>query len=189
MIPEETMRRTPIWLLVLLVPVAEAQNVPSRVNPRTTSRVMSAESAIKQAMEALVEERKIYERDVAVLREIRQADDALTDPMQPSNAIQKAYDHIDKAKTFMPELVVMNGLVKVHGALTDARRSPLSADFGRLRASLKSDAEGPAQRVAMRNALRLQDETLMWIKVQELISMHLRSLSEITGESLKESTK
>jgi hypothetical protein len=189
MIPEETMRRTPIWLLVLLVPVAEAQNVPSRVNPRTTSRVMSAESAIKQAMDALGEERKIYERDVAVLREIRQADDALTDPMQPLNAIQKAYDHIDKAKTFMPELVVMNGLVKVHGALTDARRSPLSADFGRLRASLKSDAEGPAQRVAMRNALRLQDETLMWIKVQELISMHLRSLSEITGESLKESTK
>ena len=84
-----------------------AQNIPNRQNPRTTSRVMYAESAIKQAMEALVEERKIYERDVAVLREIRQADDALTDPMQPSNAIQKAYDHIDKAKTFMPELVVM----------------------------------------------------------------------------------
>jgi hypothetical protein len=174
----------------LMVSAAFAQAPPSlRQNPRVVSRPMSAESAVKQAMEAMVEERKAFERDVAVLRHIREADDALTDPMQPSNAIQKAYDHIDEARRLMPEFVVMQGLNKVFHDLTEARRSPVSADFGRLRMTVKTEAEGPASRVAVRNALRLEDETLMWIKVQEMIAMHLRTLSEIASESLRESQR
>jgi hypothetical protein len=176
-------------LYMALAATLSAQTPPPRTNPRITSRAMSAEAAVKQAMELLGEERKAFERDVAVLRHIREADDALTDPMQPSNAIQKAYDHIDEAKRLMPEFVVMQGLIKVHRDLTEARRSPVSADFGRLRATLSADAEGPASRVAVRNALRLEEETLMWIRVQEMIALHLRTLSEIAGESLRESQK
>jgi hypothetical protein len=179
------------WSAGILTDASEAyaQGPSPRPNPRVVSRAMSAESAVKQAMEQLGDERKIFERDVAVLRHIREADEALTDPMQPTIAIQKAYDHIDEAKRLMPEFVVMQGLIKVHDELTEARRSPISADFGRLRASMNSNAERPASRVAVRNALRLEDETLMWIKVQEMIALHLRTLSEIAGESLRASQK
>ena len=45
----------------------------------------------------------------------------------------------------------------------------------------------PAQRVAARNALALEEQILDWIKVQQLISAHLRRMSEIAGESLRAS--
>ena len=66
-----------------------------------------AETAIRSAMEQLTNDRKIYDRDLSVLLHIRSADDALADTMQPNNAIQKAFDEIQEAKRFNPEIPVM----------------------------------------------------------------------------------
>jgi len=79
----------------------------------------------------------------------------------------------------------MQGVVKSERALEDARRSPMTADFGRLRAILRDEAVGSASRVAVRDALRLEDETLAWLRVQQLIAEHLRSISEISNQSLR----
>ena len=162
---------------------------PSRQAMRVMPRAAQAEAALKQAMDMLGEERKAFERDLEVLKHIQAADAALTDPMQPSNAIQKAYDEIDKAKQLRPEFFVMQGVIKIANDLTEARRSPPSADFGRLRAVLQEHAEGPASRLVVSNALRLEEETLMWIKIQELIALHLKTLSELAGDSLRGSVK
>jgi hypothetical protein len=143
-----------------------------------------AEAAIKQAAEQLVAAKKPYERDVEVLRRLRSADDALSDTMQPSTAIQKAYEEVGEARRLAPEFVVMQALIAAHQTLEDARKSPGMADFGRLRGVVR-DALGPASRVAVRNALRLQDETLAWLKVQQLIAEHLRSLSDIASNTLR----
>jgi len=144
-----------------------------------------AETAIRSAMEQLTNDRKIYDRDLSVLLHIRSADDALADTMQPNNAIQKAFDEIQEAKRFNPEIPVMDGVIKALNELEGARRSPMAADFGHLRTTVRSDAAGPATRVVARNALRLQEDILAWIKIQELISGHLRSLTEITSASAR----
>lgn len=145
---------------------------------------LTAEMAVKSALEQLAVDKKLFERDIQVLVHLHQADDALSDTMQPANAIQKAYDHVGKAKSLEPEFLVMQGVIKIHQELESARRSAGMADFGRLRTILR-EAEGPAARVAARNALMLEEEILAWMKVQELISQHVRSVSEIVGESLR----
>ena len=143
-----------------------------------------AEGAIKQAAEQLVSAKKSYERDVEVLRRLRSADEALSDTMQPATALQKAYEEVGEARRLAPEFVVMDALIRAHQALADARKSPGMADFGRLRAVVR-DALGPASRVAVRNALRLQDETLAWLRVQQFIADHLRSLSDVASNTLR----
>ena len=148
-----------------------------------------AESAIKQAAVQLGDQKRIFERDLEVMNHLRIADDALADNMQPSAAVQKAFDHVDKAKSLSPEITVLQGVIRVHKEIDAARRSPASADFGRLRSLLRDEALRPASRVVVRNALRLEEETLAWIKVQELVSAHLRTLSEIAGESLRASER
>lgn len=145
----------------------------------------TAESAVKQAMDQLVAEKKAYERDLEVLQRLRNADVALTDPMQPNNAIQKALDEVEVAKGLAGDLTVKLGVIKIAQELEAARRSPLSADFGRLRGILRSEAAGPAVRLVARNGAKLAEDSLAWIKVQELISSHLRSLAEISAESLR----
>ena len=144
-----------------------------------------AETAVKQAMDQLVAQKKIYDRDLEVLQHLKNADAALTDPMQPNNAIQKAFDEVDTAKGLTSDFIVTQGVIKASSALEDARRSPVSADFGQLRTIVRTEAIGPASRVVARNGSRLQDETLAWIRVQELISSHLRSLAEIGAQSLR----
>ena len=171
-------------LAIALTTTLMAQSTTSR-QVRPPARTGSAEIAVKQALEILGEERKLIERDMAVLRHIQSADEALVDPMQPANAIQKAYEHIDAAKSLGPEFTVMQGVLRAQQAITEARRSPSSADFGRLRSVVQQEAKGPASRLVIRNAMRMEEEALAWLKVQELIAQHLRVMSEITGESLR----
>jgi len=151
----------------------------------------AAEIAVKQAAEQLTIIKKICERDVDVLRHLRTADDALTDPMQPTNAVQKAYEEVDAAKSLaqspVPEFLVLQGVIRAEREVEGARRSPMTADFGHLRSVLRAEALGPASRVAVRDALRLQDEALAWLKVQQLIADHLRAIAEISNQTLRAS--
>ena len=162
---------------------------PSR---RTGERPMSvsflagqAEGAIKQAMQQVAAMKAKYDRDLDVLRHLRAADEALTDPMQPNNAIQKALDEIQAAKAQNPEFLVMQGVINAERAVESARLSPATADFGRLRGTIRTEAIGPAARVVARNGAILQEETLAWLRVQELISTHLRTIAEISAGSLR----
>lgn len=165
-----------------LIAQSRARPRPPRFFPQESAR---AEALIKETIEQMGEEKKRLERDLRILEELRLADEALVDNMQPSAAIQSAYEHVDEANRLEPEFLVRQGVLKALGQLSDARRSPATADFGRLRMTLRDDALGPASRLAVRNATRLQEEALAWMKVQELIAMHLRTLTEITGESLR----
>jgi len=144
-----------------------------------------AEGAVKQAMQQLGDVKKTCERDIGVLTHLRAADDVLTDPMQPENAVQKAFEEVGAAKALVPDFLVMQGVVHAERVLEDARRSPMTADFGRVRALLRDEAVGPASRVAVRDALRLEDEAMAWLRVQQLIAEHLRSISEISNQSLR----
>jgi len=174
-----------LFLLIVVASSAFAQpSPPMRVRP-TGQNVNNAEMAIKQAVEAAGMMRKALDRDLEVLTHLRAADVALTDPMQPFNAIQKAFEEVDKAKSLQPEFNVYQGVIKVEKELENARLSPMSADFGRLRALMAEHALRPAARVVTRNALRVQEETLAWMKVQELISVHVRTMTELAGDSLR----
>jgi hypothetical protein len=175
-------------LIALMMTVSVFAQTPRRYKPTGAPigpHAMTAEMAIKQAMEGFGDRKKALDRDLEVLTHLRIADDALTDPMQPFNAIQKAYEEVDAAKSLTADFNVKQGTIKMERELESARLSPASADFGRLRAMLSKEALGPSVGVATRNALRLQEETLAWLRVQELISAHVRALSEITGDSLR----
>jgi hypothetical protein len=183
------MRTSVVVLLIatLSVPLI-AQPSSSRRLERPQSRSMqagTAESAIKQAMEQLAATRAKCDRDLEVLRHVRAADDALIDPMQPHNSIEKALEEISAAKLLNPELLVQQGLIAGERALEGARLSPGTADFGRLRGIIRTEAAGPAVRVVARNGAALQEEALAWLRVQELISSHLRTVVEISAESLR----
>jgi hypothetical protein len=156
---------------------------------RVTPGANAAEMNVKLAMDQLANMKKMYDRDVEVLNHLRGADDALADNMQPSIALQKAYESVVKAHSLNPEFLVLQGVIKIEHELESARRSPVGADFGHLRGILRDDALGPASRVAERNALRLQEESLAWLRVQELISAHVRALTEIAGDSLRASQR
>lgn len=149
----------------------------------------AAEMNVKLAMEQLGSMKKAYERDVDVLNFLHGADDALADAMQPSNALEKAYESVEKAKGLGPDFTVMQGVIRIERELESARRSPIGADFGRLRSVLRDEALGPAIRVVARNSLRLQEESLAWLRVQELIAAHVRTLTEISGDSLRATQK
>jgi hypothetical protein len=188
------MRRLLIVLTLVSASALAQTSGPPRNRPpvpgfRPGPAVQSAEMAVKQAMEQLANVRKGIERDVEVLNHLRTADDALVDNMQPSNAIQKAYEQVEEAKRLAPDFTVMQGVIKIERELEAARRSPLGADFGHLRSILRDEALGPASRVVARNALRLQEETLAWMKIQELIATHVRTLAEIAGDSLRAAQK
>ncbi|HUJ12176.1 MAG TPA: hypothetical protein VL284_00170 [Thermoanaerobaculia bacterium] len=153
-----------------------------------------AEGAVKQAVEQFTILKKTSDRDIDVLQHLRNADAALTDPMQPANSIQKAVDEVAEARQVeedthngMPEFAVVQGLMRVQHELSDANLGPSTADFGHLRAVVHSDGIGPASRVAVRDASALQAETLAWLRVQQLISDHLHNVSEETGAVLKAS--
>lgn len=171
-------------IITVAIPSWAQTPAPRRTRP-LSSAVFSAERVVKQAAEELTAYRKVVERDVEVLSRLRAADAALTDPMQPSASVQEAVEEVAAAKSLHPESIVMQGVIAIQRELESAKLSPGNADFGRLRSILRDDALEPASRVAVRNALRLEEQALEWIKIQELITAHLRVLSEITGESLR----
>lgn len=185
------MRQNVSLLVLALLPIplfAQREPPPARgvrYVSRPGAQAVAAEMAIKQAMEQLGIEKKIYDRDLEVLRHLRAADEALADPMQPLIAIQKSYEEVGEAKSLRPEFQVYQGVIKAQEEIHNARLSPASAEFGRLRAMLRSEAITPAVRAVARNGLRLHDETLSWLRLQELIATHLRTLAEIVGESLR----
>lgn len=177
------MRR--LLVLVVISTSLFAQPRPPRRSGIHMQGVAAAEVAVKQAAERLVHTRKAMERDLKVLQHIRASDRALIDPMQPSIAVQKAFEEISEAERLnvIPPLAI--GIIKARQTVDAARKSPASADFGRLRATIRDDALGPFQRHVVRAATQLHDETVAWLAVQELISTHLKSLADITGEGLR----
>jgi len=183
------MRRFAIALFLAALAGSIAAQPTRPRGPRPSQTAEIAEGAVKQAMQQLGDIKKICERDIGILTHLRAADDALTDPMQPANAVQKAYEEVGAAKALGPDFLVMQGVIKTERALEDARRSPMTADFGRLRALLRDEAASPASRVAVRDALRLEDEAMAWLRVQQLISEHLRAVAEISNQSLRASER
>lgn len=172
-------------LLVVMTSNAVAQShPPRRMHPRGAT--LAAENAVKAAAEELERVKEMYERDVQVLAHLRAAQAALEDAMQPSVALEKAWDHVDKAKGLLASHpgAVAQRTRDVHRELETARRSPSSADFDRLR-GLLGRANLSAAHVAATNALALEEQILAWIKVQQMISDHLRRMSEIAGDSLR----
>ena len=180
------MRMTMLPVLVLVTMPLLAQTPSRRIVRFPPNRQADfAETAIKQAMDQFANEKKIFERDISVLQHLHAADDALGDTMQPNNAIEKAFEEVQAAYRLDPEFVVKQGVLSASHELEDARRSPATADFGRLRTTIRHDALVPAASVAARNGTALQESVLSWIKVQELISSHLRALSETAADSLR----
>ncbi|HYM60982.1 MAG TPA: hypothetical protein VEZ11_08825 [Thermoanaerobaculia bacterium] len=170
--------------------IAQPTRPPRVVDRQAQTRILqgtsgTAETAIKQAMQQLATAKQKYDKDLEVLRHLRAADGALIDPTQPHNAIQKAFEEVSIAKQINPDFDILQGVITIEKALESARLSPAAADFGRLRAMMYSEAIAPAVRVVARDGAWLQEETLAWIKVQELISMHLHAVAEISAECLR----
>jgi hypothetical protein len=166
------------------------QRRTSRPSPRGggSMQASAAEGAVKQAMEMLVPLKKNFDRDLEVLQHLNTAEEALGNDMQPHNAMQKASDEVDEARRLAVDYFTVEGLIKMQALLEQANRSPAVAEFARLRALLHTEATGPAQRAVARNGSALQEEILAWIKVQELISSHLRAMTEISAESVRATT-
>ena len=180
------MRRVFVLLAVTFVSTslfAQQPRVMRRVPPSPGAR--SAEAAVKDAVERLGQVKKALDVDLKVLGFIRNADRVLTDPMQPSIAVEKAFEQMSEAERLRGDFLVQQGVIRSRQELEAARRSPASADFPRLRQLIRDQALGPASRVVVRNATDLQEETLAWIAVQEMIATHLKTLAEITGENLR----
>lgn len=148
---------------------------------------MQAESLIRSAAQNLAAAKAAHDRDMKILRHLRSAEESLTDSMQRHATIQKAWEHVSAAEDLVTDFTVKQGVIRTRQELDVARRSPASADFERLRSTLRSEAVGPAVRLIVRRASELQEDLLAWIKIQELIASHLRQLSEITYEGLRES--
>lgn len=174
-----------LFVITLVCATLSAQRPTPGRTTRAAFRAENAEALVRQAAQSLSEERKVLERDIKVLGHLRAADDALVDDMQRAAAIQRAYENVEAARALEPGFLVMQGVIRSKTDIEAARRSPASADFGRLRSVLREEALRPASRVAIRNALRLEEETLAWIKVQELLAVHLRALAELSGDSLR----
>ncbi|HKB78545.1 MAG TPA: hypothetical protein VKH35_02400 [Thermoanaerobaculia bacterium] len=182
------MRRLSIVLILVLMPLAAAAQTDQR--PRVVRSMRgpgpaTAEGAVKQSMQRLGEIKKDFDRDFLIVGHLRAADAALTDPMQPSNAVQKAYEEVDAAKLISVDFVVTQGITHAEEEIDNARRSPGSADFGRLRSILRSEATTLALRLLLRRTADLEDETFAWIHVQQMISDHLQNLSEITSQAVR----
>ena len=181
-----------IWILtsvaILMSTSVTPQPAPRRPGSRSEAQAMSAEAIVRQAAEQLGAEKKAFERDIAVVRHLKAADAALADSMQPAAAVQKAFEHLSEAERLVPTrpFEVSQGVLRARQELEAARRSPASADFGRLRSAVRQEALGPATRILVRNATHLQEETIAWLKLQESVSQLVQGLTQIVGDSLRE---
>lgn len=175
--------------LCLLAPSLLAQTYTER-SREAVVRAIRTEGVVREAMRELGEEKKsILEPAIEVLRKIEVADAALVDPMQPSASLDTAWKEIHEARELIgPNSRLRIGFSRVIAELESARRSPMTADLGRIRSLIQGELKRPASREVVENVERLQDEILAWIKVQDLITAHLKTLSEAAGASLKAST-
>ena len=148
-------------------------------------RAEQVEMYLKQAAEQLAILRKAFDRDIEILTHVRTSDNALVDPMQPNNAVEKSLEEMKKAHDMQPPFDVDQGVIVSIRALESARLSPTSADFGKLRSVIRENALGPAARTVNRNALRLNEEMNEWIKIQQMISDNLRTMSDIASTSMR----
>lgn len=168
--------------------LAQSGRTNVRRSPQRTYDVSQIETIVKDASRRLTEQKKIVDADLEALALLRAADVALTDPMQPSVALQKALDHVDKAKAILPvhqeNHWVRQGLIAMERALADAKRSPGAADFGRLRFQLHRDCVAPATRVALKHSSSLQQELASWIVAQEWITGHLQLLQQVSADAI-----
>jgi hypothetical protein len=180
------MRHVGLAFLLVSMPLFAQTKIVRPARP-ATFLADNAESALKQAMDQFGALKQACERDVSVLAHVRAADAALTDPMQPSNAVQKAWEELETAKQQQPDFVVYQGIVKAEREVENAKLSPMTADFPHLRVVLRDNALGPAARVVVRDASSLQAESMAWLHVQQLIGDHVRALSEVTAAALKAS--
>lgn len=175
-------------LFVVCSLAATAQQLPVR-QMFGPSYAESVSGQVNEAAKRLVDWKKLVDGDLEALALFRAADVALTDPMQPSVAIQKALDAVLDAKRALREspfnMAVRNGAVKMEGVLEDARRSPADADFERLRVLLREHCTGPATRLVAGHAAVLHEETVAWIAAQERIATHLRQLTETAAATLR----
>lgn len=180
------MRRTLALLIgsISLVAMAQSHSPETARQRRSTNHAIAAERAARQAYDQVKIDQRVFENDVAVLRRLREADRALADSTQPVNALQTAYEAVDAAYRLGPESSVMSGVIRILRELDQARRSPAMSDFERLRSLLAEEALTPASRVVVRNSLRLEEETIAWLKVQEAIGAQLRLLSDVKHASL-----
>lgn len=189
-VPMDMLRRFFALGLVLASLNVHAQSGRTHVRRQTqrTYDVSQIETIVKDASRRLAEQKKIVDADLEVLALLRAADVALTDPMQPNVALQKAIDHVDKAQTIIPfhqeNHWVRQGLISMDRALDDAKRSPGAADFGRLRFLLHRDCVAPAARVAIKHSSSLQQELASWIVAQEWITAHLQLLQQVSAEAI-----
>ncbi|HEX7830669.1 MAG TPA: hypothetical protein VF787_13515 [Thermoanaerobaculia bacterium] len=145
----------------------------------------SVEANVKSAAMRFAERKEIIDKDIRAMAGLRAADKALTDPTQPGVAIEKAFERVDPVSGLTSDFLVRQGAIRVRQELEAARRSPSTADFGRLRAILQEEAIGPAVRVIARHGAELSEETMKWLALQELIAAHLRQLTETSAEALR----
>ncbi|MGZ5473011.1 MAG: TolC family protein, partial [Thermoanaerobaculia bacterium] len=145
-------------LAIALLLAGLAEDAAAQTRPRVIPGhgAMSVEAAVKRATEMMSIVKKTMERDLAVLLHLRNADAALRDPMQPVNAVTKALEEVEAAKSLEPEFLVMQGVLRILDELESARRSPGSADFPRLRSILRDDALDPASRLAQARARKAE---------------------------------
>jgi hypothetical protein len=148
-----------------------------------TLEVDRLRSTINRMAEQLGEERKRYERSVAILRHLRTADKALIDAMQPTVAVQKALDEVMKAEGLSPN---SNSLVAMRQELERARLSPTTADFDRLRRLLRENTIDPFARGVLGTAASLQRELTAWLALQNDIANHMDALNQTIGAGLTE---
>jgi hypothetical protein len=175
--------------LVMLLGLSSSlfAQAPPRVRPtRTPGFVANVEAIVKQAQEEFGASKSVYQRDIGVLEHVRAADTALIDPMQPSNAIQKAYEELDTAKSLgSSDYYVQNGIIRAQHEVENARLSPATADFGHIRSVLAEHAVGPASRLVAREGAALQEQVLAWLRIEQLITDHLHDLSELSNQALR----
>ncbi|HVT02067.1 MAG TPA: hypothetical protein VHL58_01685, partial [Thermoanaerobaculia bacterium] len=115
------MRAVPVFLILIVMATSlSGQRVPPGRSSRNQSNTMNAEMSIKQAAQQLGAEKKAFERDIEVLRHLRAADEAMTDPMQPTTSVQKAYEEVGAAKALVTDFLVKQGVVRMDEELERA---------------------------------------------------------------------
>ena len=180
------MRQAGTIIIATFIAAAGHAQLESPAANRAVSHTRSAASLVTTAIEQLSSEKERLDRDVKLLQHLYSADAALLDASQPATAIQKASEHVAEAERLnSAEFTVRDGLIRVRKRIDLAQRSPGLADFDQLRTSLRQDALSPTSRVVARNTFRLQQEALGWIKFQEHLTAHLRTLTELTDANLR----
>ncbi|MGA7614645.1 MAG: hypothetical protein WBX15_05625 [Thermoanaerobaculia bacterium] len=173
-------------VLFVALPVAAQQ----RSHPDApVQEALQAEQNLRQAMQRFAEEKKVYQRDLAVLEHLGKAHAALEDAMQPAVSLEKCHDEVEEARRLITDPLLFAGVRRVSDELESARRSPGMADFDRLRTLLVRETLNRARAIVAENSLRVQNEVAQWLAVQKGIADHLQDLNRVGADSLRKSLK